>query len=93
MPIRLVVSMTAAPGKGDELAAAFSPVCVDVQKEPGCQQYELFQSRENPDNFVLIEKWADEVTLGDHSAAMRARNFSLGALRTAFALERYPMQG
>ena len=44
MKIRLVVSINAAPGKGTELAQAFRQRCADVAKEPGCEQFEVFQS-------------------------------------------------
>lgn len=91
MAIRLIVSMTAAPGKREALAAAFGALCPLVQQEPGCLQYEFFQSRENPDNFVLVEKWDTDDNLRAHSDAMRARNLNMGDLRTAFALERYTM--
>ena len=43
MPIRLIVTMTAAPGKGAELARAMAPRLAEVRQEPGCQQYDLFQ--------------------------------------------------
>ena len=44
MAIRIIVSMTAAVGKREELAAAFRTLCPSVQAEPGCQQYEFYQS-------------------------------------------------
>ncbi len=89
MAIRLIVSMTAAPGKRDELSAAFGALCPSVQQEPGCQQYEFFQSRENPDRFVLIEKWDDEDTLRVHMDVLRARNLNMDALRSHREVERY----
>lgn len=91
MAIRLIVSMTAAPGKRDELIAAFRDLCPSVQREPGCQQYEFFQSRAHEDRFVLIEKWDDEETLRIHMDALRARNLNLDALRAHRDVERYSM--
>ena len=49
MAVRLVVSINAAPGKGAELAQAFRGRCAEVMQEPGCQQFEVFQSVVNPD--------------------------------------------
>ncbi len=46
MAIRLVVTITAAPGKGSELAQAFRTRCAGVMKEPGCEQFEVFQSED-----------------------------------------------
>jgi quinol monooxygenase YgiN len=59
MPIRLVITTYAKPGKGAELAQAMTDRCRTVQQEPGCQQYEVFQSVLDPDKLVLLELWAD----------------------------------
>ncbi len=55
MAVRLVVSITAAPGKGAEFAQAFRPRCEQSRKDPGCQQFDIFQSVSNPDKFALLE--------------------------------------
>ena len=67
MPVRLVISLTAAPGKGGELAAAFRGRCEAVMQEPGCQQFEVFQSVHDPDRFALLELWADQNALDVHA--------------------------
>src|SRR5438132_13733998 len=38
MAVRLVVTITAAPGKGSELAQAYKVRCEECMKEPGCEQ-------------------------------------------------------
>jgi quinol monooxygenase YgiN len=43
MPVRLVITTYAKPGKGAELAQAMAERCRAVQQEPGCQQFEVFQ--------------------------------------------------
>ncbi len=60
MSVRLVVTITAAPGKGGELAQVFKGRCAEVMKEPGCEQFEVFQSALDPDKLVLLERWADQ---------------------------------
>ena len=45
MPIRLVITTYAKPGKGAELAQAMADRCRAVQREPGCQQFEVLQSK------------------------------------------------
>ena len=82
-PVRLVVTITAAPGKGAELARLMQPRLEDVRKEPGCEQYELFQSTERPDTLVLLERWTDEATLEAHSALNRTRTPIAPELRAA----------
>jgi quinol monooxygenase YgiN len=67
MAIRLVVTITAAPGKGSELARAYVPRCAEAMKEPGCEQFEIFQSAVNPDKLALLERWKDQAALDAHA--------------------------
>lgn len=67
MAIRLVVTITAAPGKGSELAQAYRTRCAEVMKEPGCEQFEVFQSVVNPDRPALLERWTDQAALDVHA--------------------------
>jgi quinol monooxygenase YgiN len=73
MAIRLVITITAAPGKGSELAQAFRSRCAEVMQEPGCEQFEVFQSAVNPDTLVLLELWTDQGALDVHGEANKAR--------------------
>ena len=83
MSVRLVISMRAAPGKGAELAQAMASRCREVQKEPGCLQFEIFQSAVNPDKLCLLEHWADQAALDVHAAKNAAAppNPAMAALR------------
>jgi quinol monooxygenase YgiN len=67
MAIRLVVTITAAPGKGAELAQAYRARCAQVMKEPGCEQFEVFQGVVNPDTLALLERWTDQAALDAHA--------------------------
>lgn len=73
MSIRLIVSITAAPGKGAELAQAYNARCAEVLREPGCEQFEVFQSAANPDRLVLLERWADQAALDVHAKVNATR--------------------
>ena len=73
MAVRLVVTITAAPGKGAELAQAFRARCADVMQEPGCQQFEVFQSVLNPDRLALLELWQDQAALDVHAKVNATR--------------------
>jgi quinol monooxygenase YgiN len=81
MAVRLVVTLTAAKGKGDEFARAFCANLPNVQKEPGCEQYAFFRSLEDPDRFVLLERWKDQAALDVHAALLRSRPSSTASLR------------
>ena len=63
MAIRIIITLHAVAGKGAELAAAFRARCAEVMQEPGCEQFEVFQSVVDPDKLVLLEHWADEAAL------------------------------
>ncbi len=73
MAVRLIVTITAAPGKGSELARLYKERCVDIAKEPGCEQFEVFQSVVNTDKLTLLERWVDQAALDVHSKANATR--------------------
>ena len=54
MPVRLVITTYAKPGKGAELAQAMADRCCAVQQEPGCQQYEVVQNALDPDKLLSL---------------------------------------
>ena len=71
MAVRLVVTITAVPGKGSELAQVYKGRCADAMKEPGCEQFEVFQSVMNPDKLALLERWVDQAALDVHAELNR----------------------
>ncbi len=83
MSVRLVINIKAAPGRGNELLKAQEQRCVEVRSEPGCQQFEIFQSGNDPDNLCLLELWADQAALDVHAGvnASRPANPAMDELR------------
>jgi len=73
MAVRLVVTITAVPSKGSELAQAYRARCADAMKEPGCEQFEIFQSAMNPDRLALLERWSDQKALDVHAELNRPK--------------------
>ena len=74
MAVRLVITFTAAPGRGNDLAAAFRARCAEVtQQEHGCEQYEIFQSAVNPDRLILMELWTMQADLDAHAELNKTR--------------------
>lgn len=74
MAIRHVVTIQVAHGKVSEFADAFTTLQAIAQQEEGCEQYELFQSLDDPDKVVLLERWANQAALDNHMQAERTRN-------------------
>ncbi len=81
MAIRLIVTITTAPGKGSELAQAYPARCAEIMKEPGCEQFEAFQSIVNPDKLLLLERWTDQAALDEHAKLNSTRPPLLPELR------------
>jgi quinol monooxygenase YgiN len=81
MAIRLVLTITAAPGKGSELAQGYRARCVEVMEEPGCEQFEVFQSVVNPEKLVILERWTDRASLDAHAKLNTTRPPLLPELR------------
>lgn len=87
MAIRLIVTINAAPGRGSELAELYKARCAEIMKEPGCEQFEVFQSVLNPDKLTLLERWTDQASLDAH-AKLNAIRAPLPAELRAGATER-----
>ena len=44
-----------------------------MHEEPGCEQFEIFQSALNPDKLALLELWSDQAALDAHAKRNAAR--------------------
>ena len=73
MPVRLVVSIAAKPGKGADLAQAFRERTRETTREDGCMQFEIFRSAEDPDRLVMLELWRDQAALDAHAALNKTK--------------------
>ena len=71
MSVRLVVHITAKPGKGAKLARAFSQRAIDTRKEDGCIQFEAFVSADDPDRVAVLEHWRDQAALDAHAQLLK----------------------
>ena len=89
MTLRLVITMTAAPGKSDELAARLRERNAGVLNEPGCEQFEIFKNMQNPDELVLLEIWKDQASLDAHVEVNKTRPVLPDGLRLARHREDY----
>ncbi len=71
MAIRILVPMQALPGKGPDLAKLRAARHAEVRKDPGCEQFDLYQNIEDPDQLLLVERWTDQASLDAHYALNR----------------------
>lgn len=68
-PVQLVVLITTLPGRGSEQVEAYERLAPVVRAEEGCLRYDLHRVSDDPDRFVLIERWASQAALAAHDAA------------------------
>ncbi|MGW4164849.1 putative quinol monooxygenase [Streptomyces sp. NPDC004788] len=68
-PIKLVVHITTLPGRGADQVAAFERLAPLVRAEEGCLRYDLHRVADDPDRFVILERWASAEALAAHDAA------------------------
>jgi quinol monooxygenase YgiN len=71
MAVRHVITIQVAPGRAADFASAFRPVQASAYREEGCEQYELFQSIDDADKLVLLERWSSQELLAAHMEAER----------------------
>jgi quinol monooxygenase YgiN len=88
MAVRLIISIEAKSGQGTALAKAYEGRCREVMREPGCEQFEVFQSLLNPDKLVLLERWSDQGALETHAEVNRTRPPLAPDLRSEAPVER-----
>lgn len=77
MAIRHIVTIRVAAGRAAEFVDAFKPLQAIAQQEEGCEQYELFQSTDDPDTLVMLERWANQDLLDKHMQAEHTGNTAL----------------
>jgi quinol monooxygenase YgiN len=67
--VAIHVKLTAAPGKGDDLVAAFSELYKPggLDSEPGTEMHVIHQAKDNPDTVVFYEVYSDQDASDAHS--------------------------
>jgi quinol monooxygenase YgiN len=65
----LIVKITAAPGKRDEVAQALDPLFEEVKTEDGTEIYVLHDDATNPDVLWVYERYRDSDALQVHSSS------------------------
>jgi len=66
MSIRRIIKIEPKPTQRDRLIEEFDRLIPIFRKEPGCQDYELFQSLDNPNLLLVLDYWDDWDAYGGH---------------------------
>ena len=67
--VDLIATITANPGGEDTLAGLLADYGRVVTAEPGNQRFEVYQERDEPQRFVIIERYVDEDAFQAHLGA------------------------
>ena len=65
--VGVIATLTVAEGKNADFEAAFSELMAAVRaNEPGNEFYSVFQSKENPREYKVLERYVDQAALDAH---------------------------
>jgi quinol monooxygenase YgiN len=83
--IALIVHYQAQPGKGDEVAALLARHTAATRAEPGCRDFVALRGTEDPDSFVLYERYDDEDAFKAHQASPHFEGIAVARIRPLLA--------
>lgn len=81
MAIGVIATLTVQEGKNAEFEAVFTELARAVREnEPGNNYYELHQSRDNSQTYVVMEQYKDQAALDAHGQTdyFKAAGASMG---------------
>jgi quinol monooxygenase YgiN len=64
--LTIIAKLRAKPGMEERVRQTFLGLTAPTHKEAGCLYYELYQSLENPREFVFYENWTSAADLDAH---------------------------
>ncbi|WP_460984549.1 putative quinol monooxygenase [Spirosoma fluminis] len=67
MPLLVFATITARPGAETNLREGLLELIQQVRTEKACQLYELYESLEHPERFIMHERWDDQAGLDAHN--------------------------
>jgi quinol monooxygenase YgiN len=70
-----IVTLRAVAGKSELLGDALGKLVTATRKEPGCAQMELHQSADDPNLWMVYERWRGEEALAAHMKTPHVTEF------------------
>ncbi len=67
--VKVIATLIAKSDKVEETKAALSSLVDPTRAEPGCVSYELFQSNDDPTEFVTVEEFTDDAAIDSHMSS------------------------
>lgn len=66
--VDLIAAIPSVPGKGAEVLALLREYAVHVNADPGCDRFEVYVDRDDPDRVVVLERYRDDDAFAAHLA-------------------------
>jgi quinol monooxygenase YgiN len=79
--VAIVVHYQAQPGRGNEVAALLARHTAATRAEPGCLDFVALRSSEDPDAFVLYERYASADAFEAHQASPHFEDIAVARIR------------
>ncbi|MBD9597498.1 antibiotic biosynthesis monooxygenase [Ensifer sp. ENS05] len=70
-----VAFFKAKPGRSEDLAAALLALVSPSRQEAGNLRYEIFQSKDSLENWMVVEDWRYPSDFDEHMATSYVRDF------------------
>ena len=83
--VALIVRYQAKPGMGDEVAALLARHTAATRAEPGNLDFVALRGTEDPDSFVLYERYADSDAFEAHTASPHYEGIAVAQIRPLLA--------
>lgn len=84
--VGIIATLQVAEGKNAEFEAAFSELVAAVKAhEPGNEFYDIFQSKDDPQQYKVLERYSDQSAMEAHGASdhFKAAGAKLGPCMAA----------
>ena len=78
--LTLIARYRTREGTSDEVAAVLSRHVAATRREPGCVGFTVLRSLEDPDRFLLYERYLDEEAFQAHRASPHFRDLVEGRI-------------
>jgi quinol monooxygenase YgiN len=87
--VRVVLRLTAQPGKVEQLKSVLLELAAQSRKENGCTGYEVLQNPADTRDFTAYEAWTNEAALDAHMMTPHVQHaFAVGVPLLAGAPDR-----
>ena len=83
--VALIVHYQAKPGMGDEVAALLARHTAATRAEPGNLDFVALRGTEDPDSFMLYERYADSDAFEAHTASPHYEGIAVAQIRPLLA--------